>query len=270
LASQLVAQEERSLLRKGNSAFEKGEIEKAKELYQESLKVDPSFGKAQYNMGHTYYSAGDLAAAAEKYEIASADAIDKTEKAWAYHNQGNCYLNAGIQLMNNPPQPDSSGQAPPDPSQYIQQSIRAYKNALRNDPTDEDTRYNLAYAQKLIDQDSNNDQSQDQDQEQNQDQEEQEKSDEGDKNEDENKGDEQDKGDEGDKGDEQDKGDQGDEQDDKEGEQEQTGEPEKKEGMSKKEAEQMLDALDKQEKDLQQKKGKERMNGKAIKIDKDW
>ena len=116
------------------------------------------------------------------------------------------------------------------------------------DPKDEETRYNLAYAQRLLDKEGGGG-GQDQQQQEQQDQEQQQ--------------DEKKEGDKGDQSKENPK-DEGDKQD------QQKQEPKNGE-MSKEEAERMLNALDQQEKDLQEEMGKERMQeGKPIKIEKDW
>ena len=246
------AQKERSLLRKGNKAYEQEDFEAAIKLYQESLEENGSYGKAAFNLGNGFYKKGDLGQASKQYEMAAADAFSKEEKANAFHNVGNSFLSAARHLMENPPQENDSVQAP-DPQQLIRASIEAYKKSLRNVPTDEETRYNLAYAQKLLKegggggegQDDNQQDQQNQDQ-QNQDQE------------------NQDQGDQ-DKQDDQ----QSNEDGDKENEQEQQSE--RPNEMTKEEAEQLLKALDKNEKDLQEKLAKDRMEkGEPVKIEKDW
>jgi len=73
---------------------------------------------------------------------------DSVEKAGAWHNFGNMYLSQ---------------------KQYAQ-SIDSYKKALRNNPADMETKTNLAYAQKMLKEEENQDQNQDQDQHQDQDQ----------------------------------------------------------------------------------------------------
>ncbi len=253
------SQKEKSLLRKGNKAYENNEYDKASEAYQKSLEADGSYGKASFNLGNSNYRMGSLGEAAKQFEVAAADAIEKPDKAKAYHNIGTSFLNAARMLMENPPEANDSVQ-PPDPQQLIQVSIEAYKNALRNNPKDEESRYNLAYAKELLQEGGGGggQDQQEQEQEQNEDQEDQDKGDKGDKEE------EKKEGEDGEDGKENEKNDKGDEEQDK-------GEEKPKEDqMSKEEAEQLLKALDKNEKDLQKKLGKERAQGEKIKIDKDW
>lgn len=85
----------------------------------------------------------------EQFESASKVEKDKDKLAQIYHNMG-------VILQ-------SSKQYP--------QCIEAYKESLRNNPKDDETRYNLALAQKLLkDQQQNQDQNQDKNQDQKQDQ----------------------------------------------------------------------------------------------------
>lgn len=246
------SQLERSLLREGNEHFEEEDYENAIQLYQESKAVNGSYDKAAFNLGNAYYRTGNLGEAAKEYEIAAAGAFEKEEKAKAFHNVGNSFLSAAQMLMKAPPNAADSVQ-PPDPQKLIQASIEAYKKSLRNNPSDEETRYNLAYAQKLLKEGGGGGGGEDQ----------QEQQDEG----------EQEKQDDQ----EGDEGDQEQEQEQQEGESENEGqEKEEQQGekpnneMSKQEAEQLLEALDKNEKDLQEKLGKERVKGDRIKIEKDW
>ena len=88
----------------------------------------------------------------EQYQAAASDEKDKEKAAMAWHNAGNVFMS----------------------NKDYQKSIEAYKQALRRFPQDDETRYNLALAQKLLQeqeqQDQDQDQNKDQQQEQNQDQ----------------------------------------------------------------------------------------------------
>jgi Ca-activated chloride channel homolog len=249
-SASVFGQEEKSLLRDGNKDYKAEDMNAAAQKYAEALEKAPSYGKASYNLGAAYYKMQQLGEAAKQFEVAAADAIDKDTKSDAYHNVGNCFLNMGMALKQNPPSPTDSIQ-PPSPQQMFQASIEAYKKALRLDPKDEESRYNLAYAKKMLDQEGGGggqDQQQDQKQDQQKDQQKDQEKKEGDKGED---------GKENPK----------DEGKDKDQKQEKPEEGE----MSKEEAERMLKALDQQEKDLQEELAKERIQkGKPIKIDKDW
>lgn len=244
-----LAQEERITLRKGNSSFEDGDYQSAISKYEEALDMDKNYGKAYYNKGNAHYRSNEIDAAVQEYELAASNAEDPLQESQVYHNLGNCYLNAARALMNQPPNPNDSVQ-PPDPQQFVRASIETYKKALRKNPADEETRYNLAYAQQLLEEGGgggqDQQQNQQQDQEQQQDQQEQDESGE----------DEQEQQDQQ----------QGEDEQEQQGQQPQPDQGE----MSKEQAEQMLKALDQQEKDLQDQLGKERIQGERIKIEKDW
>ncbi|NNK80881.1 MAG: tetratricopeptide repeat protein, partial [Flavobacteriales bacterium] len=229
----------------GNTHYEEEEYEEAIQLYQESKAVNGSYEKASFNLGNALYRSGNLGKASQEFEIAAAAAFEKDDKAKAFHNVGNSFLNAAKLLENAPPQESDSAEIP-DPQQLIRASIEAYKKALRNNPKDEETRYNLAYAQKLLKEGGGGGQDQ-QDQDQNQEEQENQENQENQNN---------------------DEGEQEQENQDK-GEQEEQNEQPNNE-MTKEEAEQLLEALDKNEKDLQEKLGKERVKGERIKIEKDW
>jgi len=243
-----MGQKERLTLRQGNSSYEDGDFQSAIGKYEEALDIDKNYGKAYYNKGNAHYRANEIDAAVQEYELAASNAKDPIEESQVFHNLGNCYLNTARALMNQAPNPNDSVQ-PPDPQQFVRASIETYKKALRKNPTDEETRYNLAYAQQLLEEGGGGGQDQEQDQKQDEEQQDEQEQDES--GEDEQEQQEQQNGDE---------------------EQEQQGEqPQPDQGeMSKEQAEQMLKALDQQEKDLQDQLGKERIQGERIKIEKDW
>jgi hypothetical protein len=122
----------------------------------------------------------------------------------------------------------------------LEASIEAYKEALRKVPGDDDARYNLAYAQHLKKQQEQQQQQQQQDQKQ-----------------DEQK--------------DQEKKEQEQNQDQQNQEQQEQQEQQQPQQLSKEEAEQLLQALMKQEKDLQEDlKKKKKQKAQRIKIEKDW
>ena len=77
--------------------------------------------------------------------------ITKEEKSKAYYNIGNSYLTEYAKSTQ-----ENSGQ-PPN-SDLLTNAVDNYKKSLRNNPTDEDARYNLSYAMKLLQQSQNQDQ----------------------------------------------------------------------------------------------------------------
>ena len=117
-----------------------------------------------YNLGNSLLMQQKAKEAMEQYEAASRIEKDKNKLAQIYHNMG-------VILQS---------------SKQLPQCIEAYKQALRNNPKDDETRYNLALAQKQLkdqqqqNQNQNKDQKQDQkqdDKQQNKDQQDQDKKD---------------------------------------------------------------------------------------------
>jgi len=244
------AQEERSHIRKGNKYFKEGKIEEASKEYNEAIKIKNDLPEGVYNLGNVEYQKKDFAKAAEKYETAAMMTKDNEQQAKAYHNMGNSFLEA----------------------KDYNKSIEAYKKALRLNPKDMDTKYNLAYAMQML---KNNPQEQQQDQEQNEDNKDEEKEDQ------ENKQDQQQ---DGENEDQQDQEQQKQEQQDQEKEQDQQAQnkegqggeeekqqPQPQEGqLSKEEAERLLEALMQEEQKVQEELANKKIKAEKRNIEKDW
>lgn len=262
LTMSLLGQEEKKIGALGNDAYERGNYALADSLYARSLAEAPKFEEALFNQGDALYRQGDFDGAAERFQQLSNESENSDMKAAAFHNLGNSLLS----------------------KEDYENAAEAYKNALRTDPSDSDSRFNLAYANKMLQQE----QEQQEQEQEGEDGEEGEEGEEGDQNEDqEGEGDEEGEGDQ-DKDGEQEKDDEkegeGDKDEDKEGDQEnenpgdKEGEPEEQpvqEGqISKEDAARLLESLKKNEQEVQRKvrmkEGKEGKKGKGGKIEKDW
>ncbi|MGY0408891.1 MAG: tetratricopeptide repeat protein, partial [Polaribacter sp.] len=121
--------EARKLLRKGNELYKKHRFTDASVTYQKALNSNSTYNKATYNLGNALYQNKNYKEAIPKYELTAKTAKDKFTKAAAYHNLGNAML---------------------DYKNY-QGAVNAFENSLRNNPKDNETRYNLAVAKKLLD-----------------------------------------------------------------------------------------------------------------------
>ena len=168
------AQEERKIIREGNKAYKTKKYTEAEELYRKALEKKPQSLEANYNVGNVLYKQNKYLDAASKYNALSNSTEDKKEKAFIYHNMGNSYLKA-----NKP-----------------EESIKAYKESLKLNPTDKETKFNLAYAQRMLmqqqqqqqqQQNDKNDQDKKDDKKQNQNNDQQDKKDEQQKQEQQNK-----------------------------------------------------------------------------------
>lgn len=122
------AQSENALIRRGNEAFQKGDYNAAADFYTRSRQKNPDNPTAGFNLGAALYRLGHNDSVRHVLQdiLRKNPSPDLAAKAW--HNLGNTYLS----------------------ERKPQEAIEAYKNALRLNPDDDDTRYNLAYAQRLI------------------------------------------------------------------------------------------------------------------------
>lgn len=219
-----LAQEDKKYIRKGNNLYEKEDFVGAEENYLKALEKNNQSTKADFNLGDAFYKQKKFAEAAQQFQKVAEKTTDKELKANAYHNLGNSLLQA----------------------EKYQESVNAYKQSLKINPTDDETRYNLAYAKKMLQQQQqqeNKDKDKDKkDEDKKEDKKDQEKKDQ------ENK----------DKSDEK-----------KEGDKDKEQQPQPNQ-LSKQEAKQMLDALNNQEKKVQAKLKKKKENTQKLNIEKDW
>ncbi|MBS1510722.1 MAG: VWA domain-containing protein [Bacteroidetes bacterium] len=122
------AQNEKQLIKKGNDAYKKNEFDKAQEQYQKAAEKDPSNATAQFNLGNALYKNKKTTDATNAYNNAATHLTDKTEKANALYNKG-------VVLQND---------------KKLQECITAYKDALKLNPNDDDTRQNLQKAMQQL------------------------------------------------------------------------------------------------------------------------
>lgn len=263
-SASLFAQNEKAnnLVVEGNDLHENKKYISAEAQYRKALALDEARTDAQHNLGNTLYRTEDYTAAAQRYFLTQKATEDKLKKQAAFHNIGNVHMQA----------------------KEYEKAVESYKQALRNNPADEESRYNYALAKELLekqkqDQDQK-DQNQDQDQDQNQDQDQDQDQD---QNQDPSKGDQKedksdDKQNEGDeKKEEGDKGEKEKEQEKKSDQQKKGNEdkpnpkPPRKPGqISPEQVQSLLKAMNQQERDVQDKVNAEKVKGVPIKTKKDW
>lgn len=219
------------LLQQGNQLYSEKRYGEATQNYLKALQKDPNNTTGLFNLGTALYQ-NKKYDSSRKVMSASANAIkDKGGKAAANYNIGNSYM----------------------AERKWEDAVAAYKNTLRNNPQDADAKYNLSYAQQMLKQENKNGGGKND--KQNKDKKDQQK----DKQ-------QQDKNnqDKDNKDKQQQNGDNKDKQDDKQDQQPQ-GQPSK---LTQQQADQLLNAVQQQEKKLQDKKMKEK--GVPVKMDKDW
>ena len=211
---------DRDYLRSGNKLYADSLFVKAEVDYRKALDVNPKSTDAMFNLGNSLLMQQKAKEAMEQFEAASRLETDKQKLAEIYHNMG-------VVLQS---------------SKQLPQCIEAYKESLRNNPKDDETRYNLVLAQKqLKDQQQ---QQQQQDQQQKKDQKDDKKEDQKKDQQEQNKKDQQ--------------------------QQNPNQKPQQnKDEMSKQNAEQLLRAAMQDEKKVQD-KVKKQLQVRGRKLEKDW
>ena len=210
---------DRDYLRSGNKLYNDSLFIKAEVDYRKALEINPKSTDAMFNLANALLMQQKAQEAMEQYESVSKIEKDKEKLAQIYHNMG-------VILQS---------------SKQLPQCIEAYKESLRNNPKDDETRYNLALAQKQL-KDQQQDQ-QNQDQQQQQQQQKEEKQD-------------------------QNKDQQQQEQKDQQ-QQNQQQQQQNKNEMSKENAQQLLNAVMQDEKNVQD-KVKKQLQIQGKKLEKDW
>ena len=233
----------------GNSHFNNSFLE-AEKNYRMALSEMPSNTKGAYNLGNAYYNA-------ELYDEALARLLEaarkgtKLEKHRAYHNIGNV-------LMQD---------------KQCKKAVEAYKNALRNDPKDEESRYNLAIAQECAKEEGGGGDDDQEEKEQNQDQQKQneEKKDSDKAQDEEEKNKDKEEEEDGSNKGEDEKKENSQPQDNKGDENSDTKKPEPQEGkLSPQQIKNLLEAMNNEEKKVQEKVNASKKKGVKVKSDKDW
>ena len=203
--------EEKVMLNKGIEAYKKGNFNLALEEFNNGYKTNGEYKKALFNAGDAALFNDSITIAKDLFSEYISVADSKTEKSKGYYNLGNVQYKEYENLTKNPEKSQEAVKA-------LKESIKSYKNALRNNPKDNDARYNLKLAMSKLPPPNENKDQQNKEDKQNQDQQNKDKKEDKKDEKDENK-DGQDKNGEnkkdGDKGDENKEGDKGEEKGDK-------------------------------------------------------
>lgn len=262
-----IGQKERKYIREGNQLFEKQDFEKAEVEYRKAADQKAGSFEADFNMADALYKQQKYEEALQQFSALAKRETDKQRLGEIYHNIGNTLLSM----------------------QKTDESIEAYKESLRNRPEAEETKYNLEFArykqQEQQKQDQQNKDQQNQDQQnqdqkdqnqkdQNQDQQNQDQNQENkdQQNQDQNQQDQQNKDQQNKDQDKKDQQNQ-DQNKEKKDQQNQQGQQPQEGKISKEDAERLLEALQKDEKQVQEKVQKQKVQeqkAKKMKIEKDW
>ncbi len=217
-------------LPKGNESFTEKKYAEAEAEYRISESKFPKKAIASYNLGNAIYRENQPTEAKYHYAKSLKNAKTRTEKHRAFHNIGNTLMR----------EKEYSG------------AVEAYKNALRNNPADEQTRYNYALAKKMLKDNPPKKEGKNKDK---------------DKKDDKDK----DKDKKDDKNKDQDKDKKGGDDKDKKDKDKNQGKPQPQPGgISKQRLENLLEAVNNEEKKVQDKVNKQKVQANPRKAEKDW
>ena len=247
------AEKENNYISKGNGLHENKSYVDAEGEFRKALSINQDNPIANQNLGNTLYRSEDYDQANQRFFRSQKDNLDKSQKHLAFHNMGNVFMK----------------------KKDYPKAVEAYKNALRNNPKDDETRYNYALAKEMLEKekkedknkkDQNKDQNKNQNKNQNKDQN---KNNENKPNENEEKNNSE--------GDKENKGDNKKNKSNKEDEKKDNrdnpkkSQPKRNPGqLSKEQIKSLLEAMNQQEKNVQDKVNAKKQKGIPIKKKKDW
>ena len=139
LSTAAFAQSDRQLVRQGNKQFRLGNSAEAEVLYRKAVEKNPRNPQANYNLGNALMLQRKDSLAITQLDKAAKLETNPIRRAQAYHNMG-------VMCQQH---------------QMFGEAIEAYKESLRNNPTDHQTRYNLALCKRQQKQQQQNQQNQD-------------------------------------------------------------------------------------------------------------
>ena len=238
----------------GNEKADEEDYKEAEKSYRKAISLEPEKEVALFNLGNTHFKDKKYDEASQRFFQTQKFASSKKGKHRAFHNMGNVYMQ----------------------KKEYQKAIEAYKNALRNNPKDEETRYNYALAKELLENEKPPEEQEQDDQKDKKDQEkDKEKDQEKDQDGDQENKDQKNPKKEGDEGDESDdKGDPNKEGDQKKEQKPKEQKPQndrpKRGQLSPQQVESLLEAMNNQEKKVQDKINAKKIKGAPARGKKDW
>ncbi|GAB4330671.1 MAG: hypothetical protein Kow00127_22810 [Bacteroidales bacterium] len=128
--TEIMAQKENRYIRKGNEKYYEDKFEDAGVDYMKALEKNPESVKGKHNLGTALYRQENYTDAAKLFENTAGSDASPEVRSNGWYNLGNSLLK----------------------EQKYQEAIEAYKEALRLQPGDDQARYNLEYARKMLQQ----------------------------------------------------------------------------------------------------------------------
>lgn len=120
----LSAQKVTETIQQGNELYKQKQWDQAENKYNDALKIDPSNSTAKYNLGNTTFRRGKPDESVKIFDELATLGTVSDNKSKAFYNKG--------AILSN--------------QKKLEESIDAYKNALRQDPNDKEARENLQKA----------------------------------------------------------------------------------------------------------------------------
>ena len=125
----------------GNKEADLEKYSEAEIKYRKALSISPEETKALYNLGNTHFNDKNFDEASQRFFQTQKFSNDKNEKHMAFHNMGNVFMK----------------------KKDYAKAVESYKNALRNNPKDDETRYNYALAKELLEKENQKNENKDND-----------------------------------------------------------------------------------------------------------
>lgn len=231
-----------SLIKKGNNSFEDNTA-LSEQNYRKAISYSPEFVKGQYNFSNNLYKNEYYDEALLNQLEASKYAKTRADKHLIFHNIGNILMK----------------------KKMCKEAVEAYKNALKNNPKDDESRYNLALAKDCAkDENENEKESEGEDED-----EDKEKDKEKDENEDQ-KEDKDQQGDDEKQNENQDQKENNKDNKDQKGDDKSKDEKPKEKKLSPQQIKNILEAMNQEESKVQEKMNAKKLKGVKLKNEKDW
>jgi len=230
-----------SFIKKGNNSFEENTV-LSEQNYRKAISVSPEFVKGQYNFSNNLYEN-------EYYDEALLNQIEASKYAKTTVDKHQIFHNIGNILMKQ---------------EMCKEAVEAYKNALKNNPKDDESRYNLALAKDCAKKDENENENESEDEDEDEDKEK-------DKEKDDNENQKDDKDQQGDeeKENEDQKENNKDDKDQQSEDKNNDNKPREKK-LSPQQIKNILEAMNQEESKVQEKMNAKKLKGVKLKNEKDW
>ncbi len=229
----------------GNNEANKEKYTQAEIKYRKALSLAPEESKALYNLGNAHYKEKNFDEASQRFFQTQKFSQNKNVKHRAFHNMGNVFMK----------------------KKDYAKAVESYKNALRNNPKDNETRYNYALAKELLEKEKQKNDNKDKEKEN---KEKENKSEKKESNNDKKENDDKNKDEKSNKKNEDQNNESKKDNNDKGNQKKEQNRKRKSGQLSLEQVKSLLEAMNNQEKNVQNKIKAKKVKGSPIKNVKDW